>query len=71
MQNVQKTSEMHPVVRCQDCKYGKPTTNGVGQAVIKCWNICVLCGVPRLLELDWYCADGERRDEGGINYEVD
>lgn len=51
-----------PVVRCKDCKHGEPTKNGLGQAVIKCWQICELCGIPKLMEYDWFCADGERRE---------
>ena len=51
-----------PVVRCRDCKYGEPTKNARGEAVIKCEEICWLCRLPRLMEPDWFCADGERRD---------
>ena len=54
-----------PVVRCKDCKNGEPARNAVGQAVIKCYEICDLCKLPRLMELDWYCADGERREDDG------
>ena len=49
-------------VRCRECKHGELTKNGVGQAVVKCWQICELCGTPRLVERDWYCSDGERRE---------
>lgn len=51
------------VVRCRDCKYGEPTHNAHGEAVIKCEEICWLCRLPRLMEPDWFCADGERRDD--------
>ena len=54
-----------PVVRCRDCKHGEPTHNARGEAVIKCEEICWLCRLPRLMEPDWFCADGERRDDDG------
>ena len=56
-------SDCVPVVRCKDCANGEPTKNAVGEAVIKCYEICGLCGLPRLMEPDWFCADGERRDD--------
>lgn len=52
-----------PVVRCRDCKHGEPTHNARGEAVIKCEEICWLCRLPRLMEPDWFCADGERRED--------
>jgi hypothetical protein len=51
-----------PVVRCRDCKHGETTHNARGEAVIKCEEICWLCRLPRLMEPDWFCANGERRD---------
>lgn len=53
------------LVMCRNCKHGTPTKNARGEAVIKCEEICWLCRLPRLMEPDWYCADGERRDEDG------
>jgi hypothetical protein len=50
------------VVRCRDCKHGEPTHNARGEAVIKCEEICWLCRLPRLMEPDWFCANGERRE---------
>lgn len=52
------------VVRCRDCGHGEPTRNARGEAVIKCYQICDLCKLPRLMEPDWFCADGERKDGG-------
>ena len=51
------------VIRCRDCKYGEPTKNARGEAAIKCEEICRLCRLPRLMAPDWFCADGERRDD--------
>lgn len=47
-----------PVVRCKDCKHWNP--NGIG--------ICKLHDIrPTPLMMDnWFCADGERRDDGQI-----
>jgi hypothetical protein len=56
-----------PVIRCRDCKHGEPTKNARDEAVIKCKEICWLCRLPRLMEPDWYCADGERRDNNGTD----
>ena len=53
-----------PVVRCRDCEHGEPTRNARGEAVIKCHHICDLCKLPRLMEPDWFCAYGERKDGG-------
>ena len=62
MENIERTSDFMNVVRCKDCANGTPTKNACGEAVIKCYTICELCGIPQLMEPDWYCADGERRD---------
>lgn len=65
MLEAQPTVAAVPVVHCRDCKHGEPTHNARGEAVIKCEEICWLCRLPRLMEPDWFCADGERRDEDG------
>lgn len=51
-----------PVVRCKDCQHGELTTNARGEVVIRCYRICDLCTLPRLMDPDWFCADGERAD---------
>lgn len=56
--------EMRPLVLCCDCKHGEPTKNALGETVIKCHEICGLCGIPRLMNPNWFCADGERKDGG-------
>lgn len=50
------------IVRCKDCKHGELTKNARDEVVIKCEEICWLCRLPRLMEPDWFCADGERRE---------
>ena len=65
-----KDADLIRVVRCKDCVHGEPTHNARGEAVIKCWEICSLCKIPRLMEPDWYCADGERRDDDGNDNET-
>ena len=51
------------LIRCEDCKYGEPCKNALGEN-------CVICKNPDAPWLDnilimpnWYCADGERREE--------
>lgn len=41
------------LVRCKECKNGKPYANG---KLIGCEKL------PGLFRPDWFCADGERRD---------
>ena len=48
---VEKAEEL---VRCKDCKMGKPLTLPDGTNVIECRGY--LCHAP-----DWYCADNKRK----------
>lgn len=57
------TSDRVDVVYCQNCANGKPTKNARGERVVKCHAICGLCGLPRLMPPNWYCADGERMQD--------
>lgn len=49
------TIDAVPVVRCKDCKYRDPEDKkcDCGHAIL--WQL------PR--DDDWFCADGERRDD--------
>lgn len=66
MTNIEYISDRVNVVRCRNCENGTPTKNARGEAAIKCYVICGLCGLPRLMEPDWFCAEAEPR-EGGKN----
>ena len=56
--------DMVHVVRCKDCRWGEWTKNCRGEDVVICNNtwspISETCGI---VKPNWYCADGERRDE--------
>ena len=55
-----------PVVRCKDCKYGEPETNGFGEDMVMCQNKQNPIGYEDwLMPPEFYCADGERRDDAG------
>lgn len=51
-----------PVIRCRDCKYGEPETNGFGEDMVMCQNKQNPIGYEDwLMPPEFYCADGERR----------
>ena len=58
-EDAEECGELVRVVRCKDCKYCK----------VECGNYC--CYVDDYLKMptphygDFYCADGERRDNDG------
>jgi len=56
--------EQEPVVRCKDCKFGKLCFDADGHRLIQCTNTKYPTANVETwpLELDWYCAGGERRD---------
>lgn len=56
VKNVVYASERADVVRCGQCKWGRPCGK-----LIDCRN--VEHGPMTLVKADWFCADGERRDE--------
>ena len=69
---VPHTRKMTPLVRCKDCKWLSMTTLGMDYA---CWHgAYTIFGetgehadhhVCRRIESpDWFCADGERREDG-------
>jgi hypothetical protein len=55
--------DMVHVVRCRDCKFGEPETNGRGDDMVMCQNKQNPIGDGDwLMPPEFYCADGERRD---------
>ena len=49
-----------PVVRCRDCKYGEPDTNGLGDDMVMCQNKQNPIGFGDwLMPPEFFCADGE------------
>ena len=61
------TVDAEPVVRCKDCKYAHMTYDG---EVKYCDRISMPddegdYGYALYLPGDWFCADGERRDDDG------
>jgi len=57
-------SDVVNVVRCRDCKFGKLYLDADGHRLIQCTNTKYPTANVETwpLELDWYCAGGERRD---------
>ena len=54
MENMVRTSEYVSVVRCKDCKHWH---EDIGETTT--WLMCHEIVTDR----DWFCADGERREE--------
>ena len=54
-----------PVVRCRDCKYYAINRLTKAYEPDKRFNpsVCIIGEFARPRKPDWYCADGERRDE--------
>lgn len=59
------TVDAVPVVRCADCKFMEHAVNGKGKHGYCCSNSDSPVDNNRWLEPDWYCADGERRENDG------
>lgn len=58
------TRQMVWVCRCRQCKYGEMTTNGFGEDGCICVNkSSPVMEAGWIVPPDWYCADGEWRDE--------
>ena len=58
------TIDAVPVVRCKDCRWGKWLKNWRGEDMVICGNKeSPVSETYRLVEPDWYCADGEMREE--------
>ena len=51
------TIDAVPVVRCKDCKHCEYASNRI--PVEQAW-VCYKLGID--VEQDWFCADGERKD---------
>ena len=60
MRNVVYASDRVDVVRCGDCRWGKPYGKLIGCENENCGH-----SPASLVDADWFCADGERRDEDG------
>ncbi len=54
--------EMKPLVLCKDCRHGEPVKNGAEEDCIQCNNDDLLLD-GNVNFPDWFCADGERRDD--------
>ena len=73
MKNVVYTSERVDVVRCKDCKYRIVNENAGKEGFMALDAMCALdTDDPYELgrnaeDPDWFCADGDRRDENGEN----
>lgn len=52
-----QTIDAVPVVRCKDCKHCEYASNRIPTE--QAW-VCYKLGID--VEQDWFCADGERRD---------
>lgn len=58
------TVDAVPVVRCKDCKHGQPMIYRHTETP------CIMCShllsgfYARLFNPNWFCADGERREDG-------
>ena len=61
MTSVEYTSDRVNVVRCKNCKYWEADwkPNNVQDGV----HFCPMVSLVR--REDWFCADGERRDDDG------
>lgn len=56
-----------PVVRCKDCRWVERAKNCHGEDVVICNNTwSPISETCELVKLDWFCADGERREADGI-----
>ena len=47
------------LIRCKDCKHGKDIIDGLTQLH---YILCTNKGDHYSRDLDWFCADGEKRD---------
>ena len=53
-----------PAVRCGECKHGVPDTNCIGEKAIRCeCDDNPYGGGIWLMNPNWYCADGERKEK--------
>ena len=51
-------ADVVPVVRCRDCIHGTPDINRRGEPRI----LCAVGSEFMLHEIEWFCADGQRRE---------
>ena len=57
------TVDAVPVVRCKDCKHSEHIKNAKGEDCAVCWNNKAPVFHEWCVPIDWFCADGEKRDE--------
>ena len=65
-----ETADAVQVVRCEQCKYAMPLVYGETEHIVSP-NGEVMCGKSGVIgrfvhdwhKSDWFCADGERREE--------
>ena len=60
------TVDAEPVVRCKDCKWyeiEQLKRDGTDDKRYKP-SVCVIGAYAEPRKADWYCADGERREDG-------
>ena len=56
--------EQQKVVRCKDCKYGEPVKNVLGEDRYECCLPESYVISDLALPPEWYCADGEVKEDG-------
>lgn len=64
--NAQPTVDAVEVVRCKDCKWFESAQlkrDGTDDKRYKP-SVCVKGTFAKVRKADWYCADGERREDG-------
>ena len=54
-----------PVIRCRDCCFGVLTKNSNDEDIVICENPDSPAVEQISIMPDWFCADGERRDDDG------
>ena len=57
----QPTVDAVPVVRCKDCSHAIINENHPNKPLICC--LTRMCGTTKP---EWFCADGERKDNGTV-----
>lgn len=57
------TKRDEELVRCKDCRWGEPTKNAYGEDRIICGNNDTYIDRYITVPADWFCAEGERRED--------
>ena len=61
------TRQMVWVCRCGQCRFGVLQKNALGEDIVICENPDPPWLEPISIMPDWYCADGEWRDDGAVD----